>query len=119
MSDPLGGLGRIPAGVAPQRELNGLAAATPSSDSALSDPGRINFRDVLMNSLEQVNQFDKQAQASIATSLTGNDLTQAEVFTAVKKADGQGSPSLGPHAGTEAGAPRRLATSATFALIHC
>ena len=87
MTDPLGGLGRIPAGVAPQRDLNGLPGAAPASDPALSNPGRINFRDVLMNSLEQVNQFDKQAQASIATGLAGNDLTQAEVFTAVKKAD--------------------------------
>ena len=50
-------------------------------------PGQLSFSDILQQSLEQVNQMDKQAQSAIATGLAENDLTQAEVFTAVKKAD--------------------------------
>ena len=47
----------------------------------------VNFQDVLMKSLEQVNELDRQSQSMIAGTLTGEDYTQAEVFTAVKKAD--------------------------------
>jgi len=82
MTTPIGSLGLLPLGVAPQRDLNGPAAA---GNAAATGP--VSFRDVLLNSLEQVNQFDKQSQASIAAGLAENDLTQAEVFTAVKKAD--------------------------------
>jgi flagellar hook-basal body complex protein FliE len=49
--------------------------------------GGVNFQDVLMKSLEQVNELDRQSQSMIAGALTGEDYTQAEVFTAVKKAD--------------------------------
>ena len=47
----------------------------------------VSFQDVLLKSLEQVNELDRQSQAIIAGALTGEDYTQAEVFTAVKKAD--------------------------------
>ena len=49
--------------------------------------GTVSFQDVLLKSLEQVNELDRQSQAMIAGALTGEDYTQAEVFTAVKKAD--------------------------------
>ena len=49
--------------------------------------GNVNFQDVLMKSLEQVNELDRQSQSMIAGALIGEDYTQAEVFTAVKKAD--------------------------------
>ncbi len=49
--------------------------------------GGLNFQDVLLKSLEQVNELDRQSQTMIAGALTGEDYTQAEVFTAVKKAD--------------------------------
>jgi flagellar hook-basal body complex protein FliE len=50
-------------------------------------PGGISFQDLLQQSIEQVNGFDRQAQSAVAAALTGDDLTQAEVFTAMKKAD--------------------------------
>ncbi len=49
--------------------------------------GAPNFEDVLLKSIEQVNEFDRQSQSMIAGALIGDDYTQAEVFTAVKKAD--------------------------------
>lgn len=64
-----------------------MAPALNGASSTGSVPGQANFSDILMQSLEQVNQLDKQAQSAIATGLAENDLTQAEVFTAVKKAD--------------------------------
>jgi len=42
---------------------------------------------VLIKSIEQVNEIDRQSQSMIAGALTGDDFTQAEIFTAVKKAD--------------------------------
>jgi len=47
----------------------------------------VNFQDVLLKSLEQVNELDRQSQSLIAGALTGEEHTQAEIFTAVKKAD--------------------------------
>ena len=63
-----------------------LSPATESSASSRA-AGGLHFQDVLMKSLEQVNELDRQSQSMIAGALTGEDYTQAEVFTAVKKAD--------------------------------
>lgn len=82
MTDPLSGIGRSPAISTAQPHITGLAAPGQAPEA-----GQINFRDVLMSSLDQVNEFDRQAQASIASGLAENDLTQAEVFASVKKAD--------------------------------
>jgi len=49
--------------------------------------GAPRFEDVLLKSLEHVNELDRQSQSMIAGALIGEDYTQAEVFTAVKKAD--------------------------------
>src|SRR5262249_49270601 len=56
----------------------------PASSSA---PGPVSFQDLLLKSLEQVNEIDRQSQSMFAGALMGEDYTQAEVFTAVKKAD--------------------------------
>ncbi len=61
-------------------ELDTAGAATPSAGGA-------DFQDYLLKSLEQVNELDRQSQSLIAGAITGDDLTQAEIFTAVKKAD--------------------------------
>jgi flagellar hook-basal body complex protein FliE len=59
------------------------------ADSALSGRagGNVNFQDVLLKSIEQVNELDRQSQTMIAGALSGEEHTQAEMFTAVKKAD--------------------------------
>src|SRR5262245_6948173 len=71
-------------GLPPLRPLS-LAETDAAAGSRAAEG--ISFQDVLMKSLEQVNELDRQSQAMIAGALTGEDYTQAEVFTAVKKAD--------------------------------
>ncbi|MBI3864712.1 MAG: flagellar hook-basal body complex protein FliE [Planctomycetia bacterium] len=60
------------------------AAAPGGAASGATGP---NFQDFLLKSLEQVNELDRQSQSLIAGAMTGEDLTQAEIFTSVKKAD--------------------------------
>jgi len=69
------------------RPLLTAPALNGANSTNAAVPGQLSFSDVLLQSLEQVNQMDKQAQSAIATGLADNDLTQAEIFTAVKKAD--------------------------------
>jgi flagellar hook-basal body complex protein FliE len=71
-------------GFAPLRPLS--AAGTESAGGGRAG-GPVNFQDMLLKSLEQVNELDRQSQSIIAGALTGEDYTQAEMFTAVKKAD--------------------------------
>lgn len=42
---------------------------------------------MMMNALSEVGQLDSAAQHAIQESLLGGDISQAEVFSAVKKAD--------------------------------
>jgi len=72
----------FPGGITPFRPLNS-SGTIPAEGAA---PG-VSFQDVLVQSLEKVNEFDRQSQSLIAGALAGEDYTQAEVFTAVKKAD--------------------------------
>jgi flagellar hook-basal body complex protein FliE len=74
----------ISGGLAP---LARLTPATPGSPAFGQATGNVNFQDVLLKSIEQVNQLDRQSQSMIAGAITGEEYTQAEVFTAVKKAD--------------------------------
>lgn len=70
--------------------LNSIAAAQPAREgAALRGPAapEISFQDVLLQSIEQVNEADRQSQAAVAAGLTSGDLTQAEVMTSMKRAD--------------------------------
>ena len=71
-------------GLSPLRPFSSAGAGP--ADGTQAGAG-VNFQDVLMQSLDKVNEFDRQSQSMIAGALTGEDYTQAEVFTAVKKAD--------------------------------
>ena len=55
----------------------------PAAGSA-SAPG---FQEALMEALSQVQSLNAGAQASVEQSLTGDDLTMVESFTAVREAD--------------------------------
>lgn len=58
--------------------IHGLRPALPANSG---------FQDALLQALGQVQSLNQQAQASVEHSLTGNDLTMVESFTAVREAD--------------------------------
>ena len=45
------------------------------------------FKDVLVDSIQQVNTMQLQADQAVETMFTGGDVNPAEVLTAVQKAD--------------------------------
>ncbi|MBW3539659.1 MAG: flagellar hook-basal body complex protein FliE [Planctomycetes bacterium] len=49
--------------------------------------GAVRFEDLLVDALRQTNQTQLTADESIERYLAGDDLTQVEVFSAVRKAD--------------------------------
>ena len=59
--------------------------------AAASDPGGAvegkSFKDMLLDSLDQVNKLQQEASAGIEKVATGETDNVAEVFTAVRKAD--------------------------------
>jgi flagellar hook-basal body complex protein FliE len=80
MTSPIGFSGSLPwPGYLPPERLHSASLERTGS--------HVNFQDVLLKSLEQVNELDRESQSQIAGALTGEEYTQAEIFTAVKKAD--------------------------------
>ena len=45
------------------------------------------FQHLLLDSLQQTSALAQSAERAIESSMVGNDITQIEVFSAVKKAD--------------------------------
>lgn len=82
MPSPIG----ISGGIPPLASLP-LAAGGSGSAATGQATGQVNFQDVLLKSIEHVNELDRQSQSMIAGAITGEEYTQAEIFTAVKKAD--------------------------------
>lgn len=76
MTTPIAGAGTP---LPPQFSLSAVADEKRS--------GNVDFQALLMNSLGETNAMQQTAQSAIETSLTGGDITQVEVVTAVKKAD--------------------------------
>src|SRR5258708_6255125 len=86
MTAPIGFSGGLPPlGILPPAGLGSASAF--GSAAAGRTAGGVNFQDVLLKSIEQVNELDRQSQSMIAGAITGEEYTQAEIFTAVKKAD--------------------------------
>ena len=69
----------IPVAPLPPQPLGAKAAAAPGSGAS--------FRDMLMNSLNEVNAMQQQANQAVEQMATGEDVSAAEVLTAVQKAD--------------------------------
>ncbi|MEX1096216.1 MAG: flagellar hook-basal body complex protein FliE [Planctomycetales bacterium] len=65
------------------------ARLTPLGGDALAGtpPGSSAFKDLLFGSLHETADLQKGAEAAAEAYLAGEDITQAEVFTAMKKAD--------------------------------
>jgi flagellar hook-basal body complex protein FliE len=49
--------------------------------------GAASFKDVLVDSIQQVNSMQLQADQAVETMFSGGDVNPAEVLTAVQKAD--------------------------------
>jgi len=60
------------------------AAAGPDSLSAAESPL---FGKLLLKSLSQVSGLEQSAQAAVEKSFAGDDITQVEALTSMKKAD--------------------------------
>lgn len=64
-----------------------LTLPTLSGASETSQPGSADFQNLLASSLQETASLEHAAQSAIGRSLAGDDITQVEVFSAVKKAD--------------------------------
>ena len=61
-----------------------MPAMSPGSGSASSGAS---FKDFLLDSIQQVNSAQQDADKAVETLITGGDVSPAEVLTAVQKAD--------------------------------
>ncbi|RMF88182.1 MAG: flagellar hook-basal body complex protein FliE [Planctomycetota bacterium] len=62
-----------------------LPSPTPASGVARSDGGE--FKNLLLQSIREVNDMQQQADRAVERMAAGEDVTPAEVLTAVQKAD--------------------------------
>ena len=66
----------------PTPSLNGMGSSTPAPGAGASS-----FQELMMQSLQEVNGMQQQAQSAVEQLATGEDVNMAEVMTAVQKAD--------------------------------
>ena len=59
-------------------------ASMPAVDGAECGPS---FKDILVDSIEQVNSMQLEADQAVETMFSGGEINPAEVLTAVQKAD--------------------------------
>jgi flagellar hook-basal body complex protein FliE len=78
MPSPIQGLGF------PTPPLPPAAAAGPSSGVSGDTP---QFADMLLKSLNQASGMEAEAHAAVEKGFTGDDITQVEALTSMKKAD--------------------------------
>jgi flagellar hook-basal body complex protein FliE len=64
-----------------------LASKLPPAPGAAETGGDFSFKDVLLQSIDQVNQMQLDADHAVETLMTGGDVDPAQVLTAVQKAD--------------------------------
>ncbi len=77
MSSPISSLNSL-------SQMPALAAIKPKSEEPA---GEVNFQQLLMDSLSQVNQLEHQAQSNVEARLLGENITSSEVYTSLRKAD--------------------------------
>jgi len=65
--------------------LTTLPPVMPGKTEAAS--GAASFKDLLLNSIEEVNSMQQSADRAVEQLATGGDASPAEVLTAVQKAD--------------------------------
>ncbi|HOA52118.1 MAG: flagellar hook-basal body complex protein FliE [Thermogutta sp.] len=73
--------------------MNLIRPISPSSVTPVgpTGPGRVTqsgeFKDFLLRSINEVNSMQQEADRAVERLITGEDVTPAEVLTAVQKAD--------------------------------
>jgi flagellar hook-basal body complex protein FliE len=64
-----------------------LPATAGGGASVDGSAGGASFKNFLLNSIDQVNSMQQEANHAVEGLATGGDVSPAEVFTAVQKAD--------------------------------
>jgi flagellar hook-basal body complex protein FliE len=66
-----------------------LPSSLPLTLSGANKPAAAqdSFKDYLLDSIQQVNSMQKEADSAVEKLMTGGDVNPAEVLTAVQKAD--------------------------------
>jgi len=68
--------------------LQAAQAAMPQAPSANTTDGSTgSFKNMLLESIQDVNSMQQQAEKAVETLMTGGEAEPAEVLTAVQKAD--------------------------------
>jgi flagellar hook-basal body complex protein FliE len=58
-----------------------------AADAAQGAEGQSSFKNMLLDSIKEVNSMQQQADKAVDSLATGGDVNPAEVLTAVQKAD--------------------------------
>ncbi len=66
---------------------NSAVSSLSSVPSNKPSEGASSFKDMLMSSINDVNQLQQDANRAVENLATGEDVSPAEVLTAVQKAD--------------------------------
>ncbi len=68
--------------------INALPSSTAFSPTAgAKAPGGVSFKEMLVDSIKEVNSMQQEADKAVEAMFTGEDINPAEVLTAVQKAD--------------------------------
>lgn len=66
--------------------ISGVGGALPTAQSAAVAPQGRDFKSILLDSLDEVNRLQREADSGVQRLMTGETDNVAEVFTAVNKA---------------------------------
>lgn len=69
--------------------ISSLPSSLPLTMSGANKPAGVqdSFKNYLLDSIQQVNSMQKEADSAVEKLMTGGDINPAEVLTAVQKAD--------------------------------
>jgi flagellar hook-basal body complex protein FliE len=69
--------------------ISSLPSSLPLTMSGANKPAAAqdSFKNYLLDSIQQVNSMQKEADSAVEKMMTGGDVNPAEVLTAVQKAD--------------------------------
>ena len=69
--------------------ISSLPSSLPLTLSGVNKPdaAQDSFKDYLLDSIQQVNSMQQDADSAVEKLMTGGDVNPAEVLTAVQKAD--------------------------------